>query len=990
MQTLEHPDLAENPGEEPKISGFDSGNRSLFKEPTLYLSVLGFLIISFLALGNTPALFWTAFLALSAVSVIFHIFAERFIFASRAETRHFSLPYEGMFVVTFGSILPGISLLAYSLYSLINANHPVNYPLEFGKILLLMTVPVFNFIVWLSVRRKYLARPRVAGMMNGVSLGLSLSWSIIWLKTCFFSSAAASCKFGWMFLLCVSPFLLLAAIFLQNDLCRKTEEKIGKITLAFSLLGIFLSLLFVFTPTIHIMVVQAAIQEARKAEPDKLAQSIAYLKSIASDEDIRPSEHAVSGLGLGGMLIADRGLESGQNKDKELFFRIKGIPYNEVGQRQYTPETWKPEEVKNTNELIGAKVAGLSLAKSQMIGCVDTRAMAARLDWVFTFHNAYSSGVTPRAEIALPPGAVVTDATIWMNSQQQGGIIVPTQVPKATHRTPVLVSYSGEDKVLINCPNVAGKGGKAKFRISFSIPLNVKGEVLESSLPKIAESNFSEPKRTHLHLESESRFISQDGISRKGNGFSFDSILKSVNPDETPNSKFELLRTSSPSRLAFLDKSSKTKRFIIQKIESLRNYQPERLAIVIDGSEQMRPHLQDLKKALSSLPNKLGSTVYFAKTISAGDDIKPSTLTDAMKLLESKNFEGGQENGQVLREAIETIAERSNGAVLWIHGPQPLADESIRFTPFDLGNKTYLYDYEVQSGPNALAKDLGIGSIQNSSDFIYRSVKSTASIQRDVNGLITAWVNPSSGESVHRSISVDAKDHELLTDALFTDVVNSLWAREEVSRLSDMGALKEAQELSVKYHIVTPSAQIVASLDSAKTMDPSLVPDDDKSENRITYVGNTAISTKGLPQKTVLGGLSLRESSYVSTQGVSGSFGAVEHRNGQSHEPGAQSQGGGGLVGAPVDPRYGQNNEIGQLADYGYDTARDISRVVTALSTLFAIPIGLSLMRRRKGANSVQGPQIIKGLALAFSIPTVVHLVGTYLINNFGGLGGGL
>src|ERR1700679_4381946 len=49
-----------------------------------------------------------------------------------------------------------------------------------------------------------------------------------------------------------------------------------------------------------------------------------------------------------------------------------------------------------------------------------------------------------------------------------------------------------------------------------------------------------------------------------------------------------------------------------------------------------------------------------------------------------------------------------------------------------------------------------------------------------------------------------------------------------------------------------------------------------------------------------------------------------------------------GLVGAPVDPRYGQSNEVGQLADYGYDCARDISRVVTALST---IPSSLAGMK---------------------------------------------
>ena len=82
-----------------------------------------------------------------------------------------------------------------------------------------------------------------------------------------------------------------------------------------------------------------------------------------------------------------------------------------------------------------------------------------------------------------------------------------------------------------------------------------------------------------------------------------------------------------------------------------------------------------------------------------------------------------------------------------------------------------------------------------------------------------------------------------------------------------------------------------------------------------------------------------------------------------------------GLVGAPVDPRYGQSNEVGQLADYGYDTARDISRVVTALSTV---------------PSSLAGMKIAKGLGVGFGGPTAVHLIGTFAINNFGGLGGGL
>lgn len=80
MQKLDQWDNSAAQCEEAKISGFDRGARSLFKEPTLYLSILGFLLVSFLALGNTPMIFWAVFFSLSAISVVFHIIAERYIF----------------------------------------------------------------------------------------------------------------------------------------------------------------------------------------------------------------------------------------------------------------------------------------------------------------------------------------------------------------------------------------------------------------------------------------------------------------------------------------------------------------------------------------------------------------------------------------------------------------------------------------------------------------------------------------------------------------------------------------------------------------------------------------------------------------------------------------------------------------------------------------------------------------------------------------------
>ena len=94
------------------------------------------------------------------------------------------------------------------------------------------------------------------------------------------------------------------------------------------------------------------------------------------------------------------------------------------------------------------------------------------------------------------------------------------------------------------------------------------------------------------------------------------------------------------------------------------------------------------------------------------------------------------------------------------------------------------------------------------------------------------------------------------------------------------------------------------------------------------------------------------------------------------------------LGGAPVVPHYGQSNEVGQLADYGYGTARDILRVVTLFSLFISVPLGLALMGSKNKQNT--SLPFFKGVALMILIPLTVHWIGTFFINNFGGLGAGL
>ncbi len=80
------------------------------------------------------------------------------------------------------------------------------------------------------------------------------------------------------------------------------------------------------------------------------------------------------------------------------------------------------------------------------------------------------------------------------------------------------------------------------------------------------------------------------------------------------------------------------------------------------------------------------------------------------------------------------------------------------------------------------------------------------------------------------------------------------------------------------------------------------------------------------------------------------------------------------------------------ISDYGYDLARDCCRVITALSTIPASMAGAKIVHSFAYEGNAMGNAtrgILTALAVTFGGPIAVHLIGTFAINNFGGLGGG-
>lgn len=982
MNTLEQSSLDRNCDQteqeitKQKISGFEGSNRHLLQEPSLYLSIVIIGVATIVCLNKTPVAAAISFSVLSIIAIIFHILAERRLFRANKEFDVFAAPFEGLFVVTFGSILPGLGLLVYGINSMFTASS-VNIAQEVGKLALLVIVPLFNFGVWSTLRRGYMVRPRLAGVMNGFALGLSACWTVIWMKSAFLPHAGASCKLGWMLLLSTSPFLLFAASCLAMDLWHKTETNIKRITTTFSAMGIVLSFLFVFTPLVRGLYVQSQIDAARSSSETKRAEAISTLRSVATEEDLRPWKFPVGGFALGELLIPNRGLMAASDTDRDLFFKLTGNSFFDFDKRK---KGMGIESIPQ-NPVVGGVIQGLALSKSQISGNIDASTFSSSIDWTLTFHNSTTVSQESRCEMSLPKGAVVSRATLWIDGEpKEGAFDSSVKVREAyenvvgQRRDPLLVTMSSPDHILVQSFPVP-VAGEQKIRIGFKVPLETNdGKTCSMELPKLLSSNFDQPKRHRLTLFSHDKPINNlAGLTatRKGEGYELSGIVKTFEKQKSVGT-VTVQRSTSFTEFATPDWFSKIPRYIVAKLQNVSTPATKRVFVVIDGSALVKQHNPQIKEAIESIPAQFNPTVYIAaesKTNSASDqspaqnqsaeqlgeaaenprrqnEIVPLSTKEAIEELNEDLFVGGQDNYPTLREALETAAEQSNSAVLWIHGPQPLALTAGETKALDLVHKVDLADLQVEPGQNIqllrlqkedVSNSLNCESIdlENSDPKAKTERSDMKSIVAEVKELASKWAKGTKRLALVKSYSLNRPQTNIVTDKNASAQVTCLWARDEAARLMSISEGHQAKLIGAKYRIVTPltGAVILQSVEEYRRagLDP-------------------------------------------------GQYKDVQN-------PMSASLSGPGLVGAPVDPRYGQSNEVGQLADFGYDTARDIVRLLTAISFVCSLFVAVIFLRgQKKFTNSV----VWKAAAMLLVAPLCIHVGGTFFINSFGGLGGGL
>ena len=115
-----------------------------------------------------------------------------------------------------------------------------------------------------------------------------------------------------------------------------------------------------------------------------------------------------------------------------------------------------------------------------------------------TFQNDHPRNREARMQIALPPGSVVSRATLWVNDEpQEAAFGKSSQVRAAyesvvnTNRAPLLVTTIGADRMLAQAFPIPQYGGTLKFRLGITTPLSLENPSSASMvLPTLIAHNF--------------------------------------------------------------------------------------------------------------------------------------------------------------------------------------------------------------------------------------------------------------------------------------------------------------------------------------------------------------------------------------------------------------------------------------------------------------------------------------------------------------------
>jgi hypothetical protein len=697
---------------------------------------------------------------------------------------------------------------------------PLPTPLH---VVLAAAVPLANLAALLALLRPPTPRVwRFVGFANGLAVGVAAYYTLIFLPLVPISVVFVI-AYG-LGLLSLSPLVNLVAglglwraLRARSPLPRRPWLRPG--AGAWGLLASFLVLLAVAAPG---AITRFALVGAAEGLGEDRTRALRLLRSLGDRELLLRACYERSGEAgdLVSMLFGSRRVSP--EAAREVYYRVTGDPFNSVPpprlasvRGESLADFWDFEQ---GGAAVGGVLKGLSLAASRLDGSVDPDAALGYVEWTLELRNDAAVTREARAVVALPPGGVVTRATLWIAGEEReaafGGRAAVRaayeKVVRVQQRDPLLVTTAGPDRILVQCFPVP-VGGTMKVRIGITTPLLVEtAGRARLLLPHFVERNFAvAPELRHaLWVDSEA------GLT------ALDDEATAIIPDITarPALVAKPVLVAERSEVAstvrgLLDDSALARRSIVADrradvmaswandplepafdvVESLEPVAQSRLGsvvVVLDGSRALAAEAEGLRRVLADRPGGRALEIVLA-----GDEIVDLEAGD----VRAGRFGGGTDNVAALVESWDRVAGERDALVVWVHGPQPV----------ELGRADELMQRCARrpQGPRlvALAAAPGPNRVLDALDGCpWATVAARRGTLADDLRALLAGGTPSGATLVPWLERVPAGTRRDGAEKTSAHLVR-LWAREEAERRAVMAPPERGPtDFAVRYSLVTP------------------------------------------------------------------------------------------------------------------------------------------------------------------------------------------
>lgn len=726
----------------------------------------------------------------------------------------------GFILLVLGVILP-LGTLIFELVTGVSAGVLFDPLPGWIQIVAVAMVPAANLWIWQAGRARDARPARLLGWLNGAAIGICLYYSILYLP--FTPFAAIGIIYFGLGLVPLAPLIALAV---TPSLRLAYAKRVAREKLPGAWQGVLIGFGVLALLQVPMVLTYHALALASSDDRDAKTRSVRLARTFGDRELLLRACYGLLSKELNVDVVRAVAGSSGRISPevaRELYYRVTGQPFNAVPPPSlYTRMgRWTVLEEEFTwdgglgGEEVAGRVKGLSLLSSRMDAVAEPDAALVYCEWTVEFKNVATQPREARAQIALPPGAVVSRLTLWINGEEReaafGG---RSQVRKAyqevavvRRRDPVLVTTCGPDRVLMQCFPVPADGGVMKVRLGITAPLLLSSPELANFVwPRFLERNFGIPtdfKHTRW-IESPMPLSGGDGaiLSAKTNSHPF--LLRETVPDAAAGESATFIGVHrSPEANSVWTPADDRAWIIRQAIRSVSPMMPPRIVVVLDGSTGMQACLPEVAETLSGLAPTSEISV-----IVAGDEAKPlipkpqkatvAVIDELKKNLRALNCAGGQDNLPALEQAWDLASAVEHGAVIWIHQPQPVllsSESTLRQAIERTATGTRLFEIQIRNGPDRIVEKLdGLAAIEH--------VLPSGSTRTDLNGLLDQW----SGRSRRFELTRERVPASLeATNGLRASAhLERLWARDETLRLAKARQPQAAVKLAAAHQLVTP------------------------------------------------------------------------------------------------------------------------------------------------------------------------------------------